>query len=545
MAHYFMINQDKRFVAIASPKCGSTAVRSWFLQTVGADRAPLSAITTYMVDGESLPALRGYERILFVRDPLRRLVGFYWNWVVRDSTKWCFLDDRRKHSLEGATFRDLIEAIDRACRHRLVLQHHLLAQVAGLPTDRPPDHLALVERLDAELAALNRRFGLTGYDAAQPHGRPMDSTLAEPVMDRRPDEFDPRRAPPFERFYDADLAATARRCFAEDVALHASIPGACPLRVEEPGVPRPTDRHQTRDEIFISIASYRDPFLPFTIRSALQGAHYPERLRFGVCWQAEDGESLGAYLDDPRVRVVRFSYWESRGYGWARAEVQKLYGGEKYHLLIDSHSYLAPGWDENLIAQLESKPSAKPVLTTSAPPFTFDAEGEVVLPWAGTDRDGVPLISCSQNSPHGFLDFQMSVERSSGPNTRTCFMVCNFVFTHGRWIVDVPEDPDMINASHECALAVRSYTHGYDLFVPDEIQVWHLDYRNYPGGVRRTVWETKSLRWQAEATDRLRERLDALIYGTGDAAILGRYGRGTVRTVEEWAANAGVNLQRA
>jgi len=139
----------------------------------------------------------------------------------------------------------------------------------------------------------------------------------------------------------------------------------------------------------------------------------------------------------------------------------------------------------------------------------------------------------------------MSVERSSGPNTRTCFMVCNFVFTHGRWIVDVPEDPDMINASHECALAVRSYTHGYDLFVPDEIQVWHLDYRNYPGGVRRTVWETKSLRWQAEATDRLRERLDALIYGTGDAAILGRYGRGTLRTVEEWAANAGVNLQRA
>jgi hypothetical protein len=261
----------------------------------------------------------------------------------------------------------------------------------------------------------------------------------------------------------------------------------------------------------------------------------------GICWQAEEGECLGP--SDPRFRVARFPYWESGGYGWSRAEVQKLYRGEKYHLLIDSHSYLAPGWDENLIAQLESKPSAKPVLTTSAPPFTFDPEGEVVLPWAGTDCDGVPLIRCSQNSPHGFLDFQMSAARSPGPNTRTCFMVCNFVFTHGRWIVDVPEDPDMINASHECALAVRSYTHGYDMFVPDEIQVWHLDYSNYREGFRRTVWETKSLSWQAEATNRLRERLDALIYGRGDAAILGRYGCGTARTVEEWAANARVDLR--
>jgi hypothetical protein len=298
------------------------------------------------------------------------------------------------------------------------------------------------------------------------------------------------------------------------------------------------------DEIFISIASYRDEFLPFTIHSALDRARVPERLRFGVCWQAADGENLDPYLDDPRFRVVRFPYWESRGYGWSRAEVQKLYRGEKYHLLIDSHSYLAPGWDENLIAQLERKPSRKPLLTTSAPPFSLDARGDVVFPWAGTDRDGVPLIRCRQDSPVGFLDLQMSAERSRGPDTPTYFMVCNFVFTHGRWIVDVPEDPDMVNASHESALAVRTYTHGYDMFLPDENQVWHLDYRNYSEGFRRTVWETKSKSWQTEATERLRQRLDALIYGRGDAAILGRYGLGTVRTVEEWAAKAGVDLGR-
>lgn len=231
MAHYFIANDEKRFVAIASPKCASTAVRRWFLQTAGLQSATLRAIDRYLVDAQRLPALEPYERVLFVRDPLRRLVGFYWHWVVRDSAQWCFLDDRGECSLQRATFREMIEAIDRARRQSVVLQHHLLAQVANLPGDRPPDHLALVERLDDELTALSARYGLIGYHNPSPGGRKIDSTRAEPVMDRRPGWFDPRRAPAFERFYDAELAATARCCFAADVALHASIPGARPLHV--------------------------------------------------------------------------------------------------------------------------------------------------------------------------------------------------------------------------------------------------------------------------------------------------------------------------
>lgn len=231
MAHYFIANHEKHFVAIASPKCGSSAVRRWFLQTVGVDPRTPRAIQRHMVDPGRVPSLAGYERILFVRDPLRRLVGFYWSWVVRDSKTWCFLDDRGEHSLLGASFRAVVEAVDRARRQGLVLQHHLIPQVTGLPADRPPDHFALVERLDDELAALNERFALTGYDNSRPLGRKVDATCAEPVMDRPPAWFHRRRGPAFELFYDAELAATARRCFPEDVALHGSIPGARPLLV--------------------------------------------------------------------------------------------------------------------------------------------------------------------------------------------------------------------------------------------------------------------------------------------------------------------------
>jgi hypothetical protein len=294
--------------------------------------------------------------------------------------------------------------------------------------------------------------------------------------------------------------------------------------------------------IFVSIASYRDRFLPFTIDAALRQAAHPERLTFGICWQADDSERLDAIAGDPRFRVRKYPYHASLGYGWARAEIQRLYAGEEYHLLIDSHTYFAAGWDENLIEQLEGKPGRKPLLTTSSPPFTFDQDGEVLLPWKGTERDGVPLMTCRRLPPAGWIDIQMSEARKSRPHEQTGLLCCNFVFTHGGWIREVPEDPAMINAGHEAALAVRTFTHGYDIYLPDEIQIWHLDYSNYPDGKRNKVWEAKSNAWQAEKTHNMLCRLRALLGSSDDRGLLGRYGLGTERSVAEWAEVVGLEL---
>ena len=38
-------------------------------------------------------------------------------------------------------------------------------------------------------------------------------------------------------------------------------------------------------KIFIQIASYRDPQLIPTIKSALENAEFPERIHFGICRQ--------------------------------------------------------------------------------------------------------------------------------------------------------------------------------------------------------------------------------------------------------------------
>lgn len=299
----------------------------------------------------------------------------------------------------------------------------------------------------------------------------------------------------------------------------------------------------SQDQIFISIASFRDQFLPFTIESALKQATHPERLTFGICWQADETENLDQWIEDPRFRIRKYPYHASLGYGWSRAEVQKLYAGEKYHLLIDSHTWFAKGWDVECIAQLEGKPGDKPLLTTSSPPFTFDENGEVVIPWAGTRLDGVPLMKCRVIPPEGWIDIQMSKRRKSEQHEKTALVCANFVFTHGRWIKEVPEDPAMVNAGHEAALSLRTFTHGYDIYLPDEIQIWHLDYSNYPQGNRHKVWDAKSREWQSRQTEGMLRRLHALFYGKEDPAILGRYTLGTERSVDEWAEAAGLELK--
>ena len=41
----------------------------------------------------------------------------------------------------------------------------------------------------------------------------------------------------------------------------------------------------SQPRIFVAIAAYCDPILPWTLDDCLSKARNPENLRFGVCWQ--------------------------------------------------------------------------------------------------------------------------------------------------------------------------------------------------------------------------------------------------------------------
>ena len=140
-------------------------------------------------------------------------------------------------------------------------------------------------------------------------------------------------------------------------------------RSMNPGIP-------ANGSFFVSIAAYRDPDLLPTITDCLEKARYPDRLRFGICWQYGAEMAGSEQLTGPQFAVQYVDARLSRGVCWARAEIMKLYDGEDWYLQLDSHHRFTQDWDEKLVAQAGLTGSAKPVLTTYAAGFTPGAEAD-------------------------------------------------------------------------------------------------------------------------------------------------------------------------
>jgi hypothetical protein len=123
--------------------------------------------------------------------------------------------------------------------------------------------------------------------------------------------------------------------------------------------------------------------------------------------------------------------------------------------------------------------------------------------------------------------------RRPGPSRQ---LAGGYVFAHGQFVVDVPSDPGTYFNGEELALAARAFTHGYDLYYPNENLVWHLYFHPAP-----KHW-ADSRAWpqlQSHAVDRLRTLL------TGDHAALGRHGLGSVRSISDYERYAGLDFRAA
>jgi hypothetical protein len=290
-------------------------------------------------------------------------------------------------------------------------------------------------------------------------------------------------------------------------------------------------------KFFISIAAYRDPELAPTLRHCLQQARYPDALRFGICWQHAPEEAAPDAFDDTRVRVIDVPWQESRGACWARAAIMSLWDNEAYFLQLDSHHRFADGWDARLLAMAEQTSASKPVLTTYGSPYTPDAAtlpaGEPFrIEFDRFSEDGIPMFC-----PGVLPGWQ---ERTRPARAR--FISAHMLFAPASFIEDVPYDPDLYFTGEEITLAIRAYTHGYDLFHPQQHILWHEFSRQY----RVKHWDdhvhARGIRhaWhERDASSRARIRR------LFDGADLGRFGLGTQRSQADYEAYAGLSLKHS
>lgn len=82
--------------------------------------------------------------------------------------------------------------------------------------------------------------------------------------------------------------------------------------------------------IFVSIASYADKHLEYTIQNAIKQANDPSKIVFGVVNQTIQPLSDRLNLSQYPVRLIQISPKESYGASWARSITQTLYDNEPF-----------------------------------------------------------------------------------------------------------------------------------------------------------------------------------------------------------------------
>jgi len=292
--------------------------------------------------------------------------------------------------------------------------------------------------------------------------------------------------------------------------------------------------------IFVQIASYRDSQLLPTLRDLIAKAKRPDGLRFGICWQREATESLEEFARDRRFRVVDIDYRDARGACWARQQTQRLYEGEDYTLQIDSHHRFVQGWDDDLLAMMALTGSDKPILTSYAPAFDPSDPSAIFSqqPWA---------LKFHRFTPEGVVFFMPEAIEDWQNRQRPLparFFSAHFAFAQGAFCREVPYDPHYYFHGEEISMGVRAFTHGYDLFYPHRVILWHEYTRNY----RPKHWDDHTAEKGAAKPWTIRNEethyRNRVLFGMEDGNIdFGPYGFGTVRTLKDYERFAGINFR--
>ena len=296
------------------------------------------------------------------------------------------------------------------------------------------------------------------------------------------------------------------------------------------------------NKIFIQIASYRDPELIHTIRDCINNAKNPENLIFSIAWQHsndDEWDSLYEFKNDKRFKIIDINYKYSKGACWARNLLQQQYDDEDYTLQLDSHHRFNKDWDVELInmyTDLQIKGYEKPLITTYAPSYDpkNDPDGRASIPWK---------MNFDRFIPEGaifFLPASIDNYKELTEPIPARFYSAHFAFTTGKFVREVPHDPNYYFHGEEISIAVRAYTWGYDLFHPHKVILWH----EYTRQNRTKQWDDDKLWGQRNNNSHLRNRKLFQMDGEIKDIDFEEYDFGKKRTLFDYEKYAGISFKK-
>jgi hypothetical protein len=192
-------------------------------------------------------------------------------------------------------------------------------------------------------------------------------------------------------------------------------------------------------------------------------------------------------------------------------------------------------WDDTLIKmvkQLQKKGFKKPLLTGYVSSFNpeNDPAERVQDPWRMVFDRFIPEGAVF------FLPETIPGWREMKEPVTARFYSAHFAFTLGQFSEEVQHDPEFYFHGEEISIAARAYTHGYDLFHPHKVVIWH----EYTRKGRTKQWDDDK-DWGNK--NNISHSKNRQLFGMDGEAItydFGKYGFGTERTLRDYEIYSGL-----
>lgn len=306
------------------------------------------------------------------------------------------------------------------------------------------------------------------------------------------------------------------------------------------------DRLQKKplDTILLEIASYCDPQLIKTVKSARLQADHPERIHFAICHQDDSWKDYFDLKNIPNCKIKHLSTDESKGSCYARYLCQQMLEDETFVMHTDSHMRFVKHWDTLIIKQWKSFKDPMAIISVYPPDCNKNEMMNYPLDHEAFNNpcDGAVMYACNFRSANTRDIKFCSRHINKNANMefaykRSPFMAAGYFFAPAQADRDVLIDPNMYFYGDEMGVSVRLFTHGYNFITPPECYAYH-EYirknRKFPSNKRTSASNISESKRLLALYNCLPEN---------ETIDLGEFCLGTKRTLAEYEAFSEIDFK--
>lgn len=255
-------------------------------------------------------------------------------------------------------------------------------------------------------------------------------------------------------------------------------------------------------KIYVSIASYRDPFLQRTLDSLYCTADKPENITVGMFINAfpkemkdlapagREGYDL-RYTMEPAGLIFSVTACRNKCLTW-------LNDSYDYVLQVDSHTAFDNHWDTALINQIEETEDSKAILSGALSSFGVNPDGTEIRQYVSLARTFYltnadtkrAYLNAADLAPNG-----TAIDPLPDKNyAHGWYITGHFIFAPAKYFKDIPQPEWVLFWGEEVINSVRAFTAGWNVYVPVDIPLYHLD-ENLTRTGRPRLWEDFPDNW--------------------------------------------------